>query len=119
MCVFIIVSTLAPLKIHPYLFQAFKMSMATSYSGWFKDVFPCYTPGCMQMNQNPHKAAAETSLYFYFFAIVFFTLCAPALSLILLTGTTCTSNFIEQHIHTPYINAQRYYTTGSDIDYTT
>lgn len=38
------------------------MSMATSYSGWLKDVFPCYTPGCMQMNQNPHKAAAGTSL---------------------------------------------------------
>lgn len=83
MCVFIIVSTLAPLKIHPYLFQAFKMSLATSYSGWLKDVFPRYTPGCMQINQNPHKAVAETSdkfIFLFFRHCIFHLVCTGSVT---------------------------------------
>lgn len=90
-------------------------------SFWNVNCHQLYILPSTEMNQDPHKATAETSdklLFLFFFAIVFFTFCARLCHLIL-TGTTCNSNFIEWHIHTPYNNTQRYYTTGSDIDYGT
>lgn len=72
----------------------------------------------MEMNQKSHKATAEKSDKFLFlFLPLYLSPFVRRFCHLLITGTTCNSNFIERHIPMPYNNAQRYYTTESDKDY--